>query len=76
MIHKIEDFNICPTILHVDADTDTKGLAIALKCSRAKSSLSDFVATRDIAFQKYILFPIQSVALAYYADISFVKWCI
>ena len=27
---KFQDFNICPNILHVDADTDADGIAIAL----------------------------------------------
>ena len=27
---KFQDFNICPTILHADADMDTEGIAIAL----------------------------------------------
>ena len=27
---KFHDFNICPNILHVDADADADGIAIAL----------------------------------------------
>ena len=27
---KFQDFNICPNILHADADTDAGGIAIAL----------------------------------------------
>ena len=26
---KFQDFNICPNILHVDADADARGIAIA-----------------------------------------------
>ena len=47
---KIRDFNICPNILHADADAETEADASnsssALKCRRAKHGKQDYISSR------------------------------